>query len=73
MATEKTPAYKRIRRAEQGREEWKIKAQLRREEKEKLNRELQSKEAFISELIDEIQATKDELVLFQKKIKNKIS
>jgi hypothetical protein len=69
MATEKTPAYKRIRRAEQGREEWKIKAQLRREEKEKLNRELQSKEAFISELIDEIQATKDELVLFQKKNK----
>jgi hypothetical protein len=66
MATEKTPAHKRIRRAEQGREEWKIKAQLRREEKEKLNRELQSKEALISELIDEIQATMDELVLFQK-------
>ena len=31
MATEKTPAHKRIRRAEQGRDEWKIKAQLRRE------------------------------------------
>jgi hypothetical protein len=58
MATEKTPAHKRIRRAEQGREERKIKAQLRREEKEKLNGELQSKEALISELIDEIQATK---------------
>ena len=69
MATEKTPAHKRIRRAEQGREEWKIKAQLRREEKEKLNRELQSKAALISELMDEIQATKDKLVLFQKKIK----
>jgi septal ring factor EnvC (AmiA/AmiB activator) len=67
MATEKTPAHKRIRQAEQGREEWKIKAQLRREEKEKLNRELQSTEALISELMDEIQATKDELVLFKKK------
>jgi hypothetical protein len=69
MATEKTPAYKRIRRAEQGREEWKVKAQLRREEKEKLSRELQLKESLISKLMEKIQTTKDELVLFQKKIK----
>jgi len=69
MATEKTPAHKRIQRAEQGRDEWKIKAQLRRTEKEKLARDLQSKEAFISELIEENQAVKDQLVLFQKKIK----
>lgn len=69
MATEKTPAYKRIRRAEQGREEWKIKAQLRREENEKLNRELKSKEVLISELMEENQASKDQLVSFQKKIR----
>jgi phage shock protein A len=69
MATEKTPAHKRIRRAEQGREEWKIKAQLRREENEKLNRELKSKEVLISELMEENQASKDQLVLFQKKVK----
>jgi len=30
MATERTPTHKRIQRAEQGRNEWKIKAQLRR-------------------------------------------
>lgn len=69
MATEKTPAHKRIRRAEQGREEWKIKAQLRREENEKLKHDLQSKEAYISELIEENQTSKDQLVLFHKKIK----
>ena len=69
MATEKTPAHKRIRRAEQGREEWKNKAQLRREENEKLKRDLLSKEARISELIEENQTEKDQSVLFQKKIK----
>lgn len=68
MATEKTPAHKRIRRAEQGRDEWKIKAQLRREEKEKLKRELESKEAFIIELIEKNQAAKDQIVSYQKKI-----
>lgn len=68
MATEKTPTHKRILRAERGRDEWKIKAQLRREEKEKLKRDLQSKEAHISELADEIQVAKEQLVLFQKKI-----
>lgn len=69
MSTEKTPVHKRIRRAEQGREEWKIKAQLRREENEKLKRDLQSKEALISELTEENQTAKDQLVLFQKKVK----
>ena len=68
MATEKTPIHKRIQRAEQGKEEWKIKAQLRREENEKLKRGLKSKEAFISELIESNQAFKDQLDLFQKKI-----
>lgn len=69
MATEKTPIHKRIKRAEQGKEEWKIKAQLRREENEKLKRDLKSKEAFISELIEINQTIKDQLGLFQKKIK----
>jgi hypothetical protein len=68
MATEKTPVYKRIQRAEQGREEWKIKAQLRREEKERLKRDLKSKEELISELLEENRITKDELILIQKKI-----
>lgn len=69
MATEKTPAHKRIRRAEQGRNEWKIKAQLRREEKEKLQRDLQLKEVLISKLTEENQTVKDQIVLFQKKLK----
>jgi hypothetical protein len=70
MATEKTPAHKRIRRAEQGRDEWKIKAQLRREEKEKLKRDLESKETLIIELIEKNQAAKDQIVSYQKKIKD---
>ena len=53
MATEKTPDHKRIRRAEQGRDDWKIKAQMRREEKDKLKRDLMIKEAHISELVKE--------------------
>lgn len=68
MATEKTPAHKRIRRAEQGRDEWKIKARLRREEKEKLKHDLQLKEALVSKLAKEIQVVKDQIISFQKKI-----
>jgi hypothetical protein len=40
MATKKTPAHKRISRAETGREEWKLKAIERREEIEKLKKNL---------------------------------
>jgi hypothetical protein len=69
MATEKTPAYKRIKRAEHGREQWKFKAQLRREENEKLKRELESKNELVSELSNENQTSKDQLVLLKKKIK----
>lgn len=43
MATDKTPDHKRIKRAEEGREEWKVKALLRREEVEKLKLELNNK------------------------------
>lgn len=69
MATDKTPAHKRITRAEQGRDEWKIKAQLRREENEKLKRDLESKTERVSELLEENQTTQNQLVLLQKKIK----
>ena len=44
MATEKTPAHKRIKRAEIGRNDWKLKATERREEIVKLQKELESKE-----------------------------
>ncbi len=40
MATEKTPAHKRIKRAEIGRNDWKLKATERREEIVKLQKEL---------------------------------
>lgn len=43
MVTEKTPDHKRIKRAEEGREEWKMKALSRREEIEKLKLELYNK------------------------------
>jgi hypothetical protein len=69
MATEKTPPHKRIRRAEQGRDEWKIKAQLRREENEKLKRDLQLKEDLISKLTEENHKAKDQIILFQKELK----
>lgn len=69
MATEKTPAHKRIHRAEQGRNQWRIKAQLRREENEKLKRDLESKETHISELVNEHLASRNQLTLLQKKIK----
>ncbi len=43
MATDRTPGHKRIKRAETGRDDWKMKATLRREENEKLTHELESK------------------------------
>ena len=42
MATDKTPTHKRIKRAEEGRDQWKMKALERREENEKLKLELNS-------------------------------
>lgn len=69
MATEKTPAHKRIQRAEKGRDQWKIKAQLRREDNEKLKRELASKSTHISELIDENQTINNQLVVLKKQLK----
>jgi hypothetical protein len=69
MATEKTPVHKRIKRAEQGRDQWKNKAQLRREENEKLKRDLECKRIHISELIEENQAANDQLALYRKETK----
>jgi hypothetical protein len=43
MASEKTPQYKRVKRAEEGREDWKAKALERREEIQRLTLELARK------------------------------
>lgn len=51
MATDRTPTHKRISRAEAGRDEWRGKAIERREESERLKRELASKNAAL-ELLD---------------------
>ena len=81
MATERTPQYKRVKRAEEGRDSWKIKAFERREEVQKLALELARKEerlakqaAEIKELKktvassdNEIAKLKDEIVEFKKK------
>jgi len=69
VATDKTPADKRIKRAEQGRDQWKIKAQLRREENEKLARDLESKTARLSELLEENQQFKDQVTALNKEKK----
>jgi hypothetical protein len=69
MVTDRTPPHKRIARAELGRNQWKNKAQLRREENEKLKRDLESKDNRISELKAEIKTSKNEQILLQKKMK----
>ncbi len=50
MATEKTPTHKRIKRAESGREDWKVKALERRDENQRLKSILKSKEDHLTEL-----------------------
>lgn len=52
MATDRTPDHKRIKRAEEGREQWKIKALLRREENEELKLELDETADHLSRLSD---------------------
>jgi len=68
MATDKTPAYKRVKRAEAGREEWKLKALLRREENEKLAIEVKSKENRLTDLYDQNISFKEKLAEANKKI-----
>lgn len=48
-----TPAYKRVARAEKGREEWKVKALQRREEAEALKRSRARQSMYIRELEQE--------------------
>lgn len=61
MATDKTPKHKRIKRAEEGRDEWKIKALARREENEKLKSELYSTTERLDCLCDQNSRLKQEL------------
>lgn len=68
MATDKTPVHKRIKRAEDGRNQWRNKAQLRREENEKLRRELVIKTNQLSELVNENHKVKDQVAAFQKQL-----
>ncbi len=69
MATEKTPAHKRIRRAETGRDDWKIKATERRVENEKLKKDLESKNATLSEMTNQILELKATLDTCSKQIR----
>jgi predicted RNase H-like nuclease (RuvC/YqgF family) len=48
MVTERTPQHKRVKRAEEGRDTWKIKACERREEIERLKLELARKDERLS-------------------------
>ena len=50
MATNKTPTHKRIKRAESGRDDWKVKALERRDENQRLKSILKSREDHLSEL-----------------------
>lgn len=68
MATNKTPVHKRIKRAESGREDWKMKALLRREENEKLKSNLKTQEECLLELTQRTQHLEGQLKLANKKI-----
>jgi peptidoglycan hydrolase CwlO-like protein len=68
MATDKTPDHKRIKRAEEGREEWKMKALLRREEVEKLKLEINNKTERSDSLYIQNNTLKKELNEADKKI-----
>lgn len=68
MATDRTPDHKRIKRAEEGREQWKTKALLRREKNEKLKSELDETTERLSRLSDHNNQLKKELVEASKRI-----
>ena len=53
MTTKRTPAHKRVFRAEKGRNEWKLKAVERREESERWKATAQRKSGQIEELKDQ--------------------
>lgn len=68
MATNKTPDHKRIKRAEEGRDEWKMKAIERREEVEKLKLELTTNTTHLTALCEQNKNLKNELEEANKKI-----
>jgi len=68
MATDKTPDHKRIKRAEEGREEWKMKALTRRQEIEKLKLELNNKTERSDSLCEQNNNLKKELNEADKRI-----
>lgn len=68
MATDKTPDHKRIKRAEEGRDQWKVKAFSRREENEKLRSELNAKAKRFDCLCDQNSKLKNELSEADKRI-----
>ena len=68
MATDKTPTHKRIKRAETGRDDWKHKATLRREEIERLKRELESKETVLSKALNNNHELEEKLIAASKKM-----
>jgi archaellum component FlaC len=68
MATDKTPDHKRIKRAEEGRNEWKTKALYRREENEKLKSELDKKTERSNDLYGQNNKLKKELSEADKRI-----
>lgn len=51
MATDKTPTHKRIKRAETGRDDWKVKALARRAENVKLKNDVTSIEKSLVDAI----------------------
>lgn len=68
MATDRTPDHKRIKRAEGGRDHWKVKAISRREENEKLKLELNKKTEYLDSLCDQNSKLKKELDEASKRI-----
>jgi len=70
MVTDKTPAHKRIARAEKGREEWKMKAIERREEAEKLKLDLELNETRLSFYEQQNKELKDKLTAAESQIAN---
>ncbi len=68
MATEKTPQRKRVKRAEEGRDSWKVKAFERRQEIERLKLELARKEDRLSQNSIEIKEMQKKLTSADKTI-----
>lgn len=68
MATKRTPTQKRITRAENGRDDWKGKAIERREENEKLKRELALRTADLENLNKEYEEVQEKLKQTTKKL-----